>query len=258
MGSSRSARFPRLRWAALVVVALVLIPGLDAADLPRPDDDATYRPTVMVRRGKSLGSGTIIASVHGETLILTASHVIQGDGPIAVELHRYNLGVEHVQAIQGFPKRIEAQLLARDQDGDLAILQIKGHRAFPYIARIAKGEGTPAPGSVVTTIGFDRGAKLIGFVTRVKKIDEVNMGQGGGFRRFIATEDPPEVGRSGGGLFRSDGMLVGVCVARAEPRGGRTIGLFSTLENVRALIRSDEAIEAAVARAVARPRSPTR
>src|SRR5206468_7425107 len=35
-----------------------------------PDDDATFRPTVIVRKGNSQGSGTVIASVDGETLIL--------------------------------------------------------------------------------------------------------------------------------------------------------------------------------------------
>ena len=54
----------------------------------------TYRPTVVVRRGTSQGSGTIIASVDGETLVLTAAHVVKAEGPILVELHRYNLGME--------------------------------------------------------------------------------------------------------------------------------------------------------------------
>ena len=61
---------------------------------PLPSDDWTYRPTVLVRRGTSQGSGTIIASVDRETLVLTAAHVVQGRDPIVVELHRFNLGVE--------------------------------------------------------------------------------------------------------------------------------------------------------------------
>ena len=36
----------------------------------------------------------MIASVEGETLILTAAHVVEGAGPLWVELHRYNFGVE--------------------------------------------------------------------------------------------------------------------------------------------------------------------
>jgi S1-C subfamily serine protease len=239
-------------------LAMVMLTGLEAADAPRPGDDATFRPTVMVRRGKSLGTGTIIASVEGETLILTASHVVAATGPIVVELYRYNFGVERVQNLAGYPRRIEAELIARDLDTDLAILRIRGQLAFPYVARIARGDAPPAIGTRVTTIGFDRGAKLIGFSTRVRAVDRIDMEQGGGFRPFLVTDDPPEVGRSGGGLFRADGALVGVCIARAEPAKGRTLGLFSSLANVKDLVRSDEEIEAAMTRANAKARPTAR
>ena len=66
-----------------------------------PSDDWTFRPTVMVRRGTSQGSGTIIASIERETLVLTAAHVVQERGPIAVELHRYNFGLERSRPAPG-------------------------------------------------------------------------------------------------------------------------------------------------------------
>ena len=256
MRPSRTRAAIRWRFATLLGLAVSLLSGLEAADLPRPGDDATFRPTVMIRRDNSLGTGTIIASVEGETLVLTASHVVsKTTGTIIVELFRYNFGVEHVQAITGFPRRVEASLIARDEDTDLAILRIKGQLAYPYVARIAKGDAPPAIGAKVTSIGFDKGAKLIGFSTKVRAIDRINMGKGGGFRSFVVTEDPPEVGRSGGGLFLADGALDGVCVGRAEHREGRTLGIFSALGNVRDLIRSDEKIAASIARASRRTRS---
>jgi S1-C subfamily serine protease len=249
----------RFRFAALFGVATALLPGLLAADLPRPGDDATFRPTVMIRREGSLGTGTVIASVEGETLVLTACHVIAKPGPIFVELHRFNFGVEHVQAVTGFPRRVEAVVMARDADTDLAILRIRGQLKFPYVARLAKGVVPPTVGSKVTTIGFDKGAKLIGFSTKVRSVERINMEKGGGFRPFVVTEDPPEVGRSGGGLFLADGSLVGVCVARADQiEAGRTIGLFSTLGNVRDLIRSDDDIAASMARSARKARPTAR
>ena len=70
-------------------------------------DNWTFRPTVLVRRGSSQGTGTIIASLDRETLVLTAGHVIRGRGPILVELHRYNLGIEHQPTIPGkWPRRL--------------------------------------------------------------------------------------------------------------------------------------------------------
>src|SRR5262245_3387813 len=68
--------------------------GRRLQDLPLESDSLTFRPTVLIRRGSSQGSGTIIASLDADTLVLTASHVVRGTGPIQVELHRYNLGIE--------------------------------------------------------------------------------------------------------------------------------------------------------------------
>jgi S1-C subfamily serine protease len=258
MGSSRGRWPGRCGFAALVGFVVSLIPALEAADIPRPEDDATYRPTVMIRRGKSLGTGTIIASTEGETLVLTASHVVADPGAVFVELFRYNLGVERVRTISGFPRKLEAFVVARDADADVAILRIDGQLAFPYVAGIARGDSAPAIGTKVTTIGFDKGARLIGFSTRVRSVGRIDLDHGGGFRSFLVTDDPPEVGRSGGGLFRADGALVGVCVGRMELGEGRISGLFSTLGNVRELIRGDDAIASSMARATVKARSPAR
>jgi S1-C subfamily serine protease len=194
----------------------------------------------------------IIASVEGETLILTASHVVEGSGSIFVELNRFNVGLERTRSSAGWPRRLAATILVRDSDADLAILEIKRELAFPYVARLATGTEPPAQGTPVTTIGFDHGDRLIGFSTRIKGVERIDMGQGGGDRPFLVTVDPPEQGRSGGGLFRSDGTLVGVCVARAELEKGRKLGLFSSLGNVRALIKKDDEIQVILNRSIRR------
>ena len=87
----------------------------------------------------------MIASVEGETLILTACHVIAKPGPIFIEkIHRYNFGVEHVQAVTGFPRRVEATVMVKDADTDLAISsRIREPVRFPYVARIARGDDPP-------------------------------------------------------------------------------------------------------------------
>lgn len=233
-------------------------PGPEASDAPLPEDDATFRPTVMVHRGKGLGSGTIIASVEGETLVLTASHVLDEKGPVTIELFRFNVGAERVRGAVGYPRRVGATIIARDADADLAILRVRGELAFPYVARVARGDLPPAPRAKVTTIGFDKGARPVGVSTRLRANERIDLNKGGGPRSFLVTDDPPEVGRSGGGLFRADGALVGVCVGRVTLVEGKTFGLFSALENVRELIRGDGQVEALVARAGVKPRSPAR
>jgi S1-C subfamily serine protease len=235
-----------------------LAPGPKAADAPIPEDDVTFRPTVMVHRGKGLGSGTIIASVEGESLVLTASHVVDEKGPITIELFRFNVGAERVRGAAGYPRRVSASIVARDADADLAILRVRGELAFPYVAKVARGEVLPAPRARVTTIGFDKGGRPVGVTTRLRAAERIDLNKGGGPRSFLVTDDPPEVGRSGGGLFRADGALVGVCVGRVSLVEGKTFGLFSALENVRDLIREDAEVEALMARASVKPRSPAR
>ena len=77
----------RVRFAVALVA--MLGPGSRAGtprDAPVAGDDATYRTTVLVRKGPMLGTGTIVGSVEGEALILTAAHVVEGPGPLRVEL----------------------------------------------------------------------------------------------------------------------------------------------------------------------------
>ena len=252
-----SGRFGRI-WLRLGISLLLFAParGGDSHsyDNPLPGDDATYRPTVVVRKGPALGTGVIIASVEGESLILTAAHVVEDPGPLHVELFRYNFGWERTHPAAGFPRRLRATIAARDRDADLAVLRVTGERLLPYVARIAPGNAPLAPGTAVTSIGFDRGERLSGFATRVRRVDRVDMDGGGGDRPFLITENPPEVGRSGGGLWLADGSLVGVCIARAKLPGGPIWGMHSTVGNVRRLLVQHENLARLVDRS--RPVAP--
>ena len=132
-----------------------------------PSDDWTFRPTVVVRRGTSQGSGTIIASVDGETLVLTAAHVVRESGPIAVELHRYNLGLERTPAPPGaWPRPVAADAggdRSRRRPGD------PPHRGArrPALRRPAgpRRGAMPAVDSIVTSIGIDLGTRLSSWST---------------------------------------------------------------------------------------------
>ena len=222
---------------------------LDASPAGR---DVSYRTTVVVRKGPALGTGVIVGSVAGETLIVTAAHVIEDPGPLSVQIFPYNLGWEQVRTLTGFPRRLRASVAARDPDTDLAVLRVTGQLAFPYVARIARGDRPLTPGMAVTSIGFDHGERLIGFPTRLRQMDRIDMNRGGGPRSFLITETPPEVGRSGGGLFLDDGTLIGICLARAQLPPSPVRGMYSTIGNVRGLLIAHENL----ARVVARSHAP--
>jgi S1-C subfamily serine protease len=247
----------RVRIVAVLLACLAPV-LLAAPDAPLPGDDATFRPTVMVHKGSSLGTGTVIASREDETLILTAWHVVAEPGPLTADLNRFNLGLERFRDKAAFPRHLKATIVARDPATDLAILLVKGQLALPFVARIARGDAPPMPGSAVTSIGFDQGARLVGMSTTVRAVERLDLGKGGGVRSFVVTENPPEHGRSGGGLFRPDGALVGVCIARAEFDKGPVEGLFTPLGSVKALLRANEDLARSVARSSARLPSPAR
>ncbi len=204
-------------------------------------DNWTFRPTVLVRRGTSQGTGTIIASVERETLILTAAHVIRGRGTISVELHRYNLGIEHEPSIPGkWPKRAVAEPVATDPLSDLAILRLRDMVALPFVARLGPEEFEPASNAGLTSVGIDLGSKLSSWKTHLVEVLWFELNDGGTDRPFLVTARIPEHGRSGGGLFDASGTLVGVCVGHAELVKGKRMGVFSSIENVRQLIREHE------------------
>ncbi len=216
-----------------------------------PSDDWTYRPTVVVRRGTSQGTGTIIASIDGETLVLTAAHVVRDQGPIVVELHRFNLGVERFAPQPGsWPRRVQAVVAASDAAADLAVLKIEKMRALPYVARLAHRATDPTAGSQVTSIGIDLGTELAAWTSLVVEILSFKLNDSREERQFLITEQVPEHGRSGGGLFGSGGELVGVCVGHAELLKGKRMGVFGSLESIRLLL-DDHQMTAAIARSEA-------
>ncbi|MFO0910802.1 MAG: serine protease, partial [Isosphaeraceae bacterium] len=247
-------------------------------------DALTFRPTVVIRHPTGQGSGTVIASIPGEALVLTAAHVTEGGGAgIVVDFHRYNLGVERTAGPEAWPVSIPAELVAFDTSADVAVLRLKGKRVLPFVARLARPGDEPASGAVVTSVGIDGGEQLRSWMTRVSETAWMSMSNPEAsaprstsrseirgrtrssseatqpsrallqarfdrdVRPFLLTERAPVPGRSGGGLFDAQGALVGLCVGRIEGGHDRGLGLFASGESVRTLLR-EHGLDATVAR----------
>jgi S1-C subfamily serine protease len=214
-----------------------------------PGDNLTFRPTVVVRRGTSQGSGTIIASIEGEALVLTAAHVVKAAGPIFVELHRYNLGREHTPPAPGsWPRLIHATLAASDIGADLAILRIEKLGVLPYVARLASDRGQLAPDSSVISVGIDLGTRLTSWTTQLVKTVRFELNDSRVERPFLITTHTPEHGRSGGGLFLTNGELVGVCVGHAPLVEGKSMGVFASRESIHQLLDDHDHLAALIVR----------
>ncbi|WP_165250736.1 S1 family peptidase [Paludisphaera soli] len=226
-------------------------------DAVAPGDDLTFRPTVLIRRGGSQGSGTVIASSAGGTLVLTASHVLRDEGPIAIELHRYNVGLER-EADGSWPLIVSAEVVADDPSGDVAVLKVRKPLQLPYVARLDEsGDGPPRPETLVTSLGVDLGNRLSSWKTKVVETARLQLENGEVERPFLITLKIPEHGRSGGGLFTQEGRLVGVCVGHAEMIKGRRMGVFASIESVRRLLREHD-LASAVSRSAPRAEAPRR
>jgi len=193
----------------------------------------------MVRRGSSQGTGTVIASVDGETLVLTAAHVVRGGGPLTIELHPYNLGLERRAEGGRWPRVVAAEVVGADPSADVAILRVGEMVALPYVARMLDGErqGQLKAKTPVTSLGIDGGAKLSSWNSVLVETARIQLDESGHDRPFLITARIPEHGRSGGGLFTADGRLIGVCVGHAEMVKQRRMGVFSSIANARRLIR---------------------
>jgi hypothetical protein len=263
------------------VQTIVAARGAEPQARPRPSDDLTFRPTVIVRSTSGQGSGTIIASVKGETLVLTAAHVVKAKGSLTVELHRYNLGVERTLPANGWPLSLPAHLAAIDPIGDVAVLRIRGRPALPYVARIAAVGDEPVPSTVVASVGIDGGELLESWQTHLREVvwfsmrpdqegrtrlykladarsgprdpaSEINVRE----RPFLITSRAPEHGRSGGGLYRDGARLVGVCVGRIELEGGQAWGVFASIDSVQRLLREHD-LNLVIDRSAARRTRPS-
>ena len=242
------------RLAQASALAVLVVAATAASPLARPlaGDDLTFRATVIVRRGDGQGSGAVIASAPGETLVLTAAHVVHGKGPVVIEVHRFNLGREHSEAVTGWPVALVGEVAAEDRSADVAVVRVRGKEAMPFVARLTAPGDEPDTGAAVTSIGVDGGAKLESWRTRVRDVSWFSMGHDPAAdpRPFLITEKAPVPGRSGGGLFLEDGRLSGVCVGRIERPRGRAWGVFAAPESVRLLLR-DHDLETSVARSEA-------
>ncbi len=148
---------------------------------------------------KAVGSGFIISS---QGFVVTNSHVVK------------NADVVTITTDDG--KQYSAEIKAIDPKTDLALLEINGSNAFPYVefgnsdrARI---------GDQILAIGnpFGLGNTATTGIISARGRDI----QSGPFDDFIQFDAPINQGNSGGPLFDMNGKVVGINTAIFSPNGG--------------------------------------
>lgn len=194
----------------------------NSPEKPPPGQDFTHLIAATVRlriedgSGRSCGSGTIIDSREGEALILTCGHIFRdskGKGRIEVDL----FGPTPANGIPG-------QLLHYDLQSDIGLLTIRVPGPV-QAARVAPPGYRVAKGDAVINVGCNNGQQPTARPSRVSAVDKF-LGPPN-----LVVSGLPVQGRSGGGLFSADGLVIGVCNA-ADPADND--GLYAALAAIHA------------------------
>ncbi len=175
---------------------------------------ATVRLRVHDARGPSIGTGTIIDSREGRALILTCGHIFRDyreGGAIEVDL----FGEEGSQTVSG-------RLLSFDDQRDVGLLTIVVPRPVKA-AHVAPRGFSVDVGELVVNVGCNHGDDPTARRNKVTARDK--------FKGFpnIEVAGLPVQGRSGGGLFSTDGYVIGVCNA-ADPECNE--GMYAALDSI--------------------------
>ena len=176
---------------------------------------ASVRLTIEDANGYSYGSGTLIDSRQGEALILTCGHIFRdsgGKGKITVDL------------FSPAPQKVAGQLVSYDLKRDIGLVAIRPTSSVT-VARVADKGYRVSRGDKVVTIGCNNGGQPTVIQSQVIAVDKFSGPAN------VEVAGQPVQGRSGGGLFASDGTVIGVCNA-ADPADNE--GLFAAGETIRA------------------------
>ena len=162
-------------------------------------------------KAQSLGSGFIIDP---SGLVVTNNHVIEGADEISVILQDNTT--------------LKAEVVGRDETGDLALLKVKADKPLPTVEF---GDfNTARVGDWVLAIGnpFGLGGTVTAGIVSARSRD-IRQGP---YDDFIQTDAAINRGNSGGPLFNMDGKVIGINTAIFSPSGG-SIGIgFSIPSNM--------------------------
>jgi S1-C subfamily serine protease len=190
---------------------------------------ASVRLRVTIDGHINLGSGTIVFCENGQALIVTCGHIFRGSTPDSqIEVNLFD--IPNAKPLYG-------KLVKFDAESDVGLIAIESDRPLPFVA-VARDVQKAQVQEPVINIGCSGGQDP---TTEELVVTAVNPYIG---PDNLECTGVPVQGRSGGGLFRTSGELVGVCIA-ADPQRKR--GVYAGLLAVHELL--EESGHAALFRA---------
>jgi thiol-disulfide isomerase/thioredoxin len=186
------------------------------------------------------GSGTIIHSTPKESLILTCAHIFKLDGPrqappakfplrLTIDLFDGNLVGQTVHYAN---ETFEGEAIDYDFARDVGLIRIRPGRRLPS-ARVIPAHWKPQAKMAMITVGCSEGHDATAWSTMIRNPGLRGILSGNSTYEAIECTSAPKQGRSGGGLFTTDGYVAGVCDF-AEPRGNH--GLYASPRSIHHLL----------------------
>jgi thiol-disulfide isomerase/thioredoxin len=189
-------------------------PGAASGAAEQAARAATVRLKIEDAGGYGFGTGTIIDTHETEALVVTCGHLFresQGKGKVTADVFA-----------GGSSQTVEGQVIAYDLDRDIALVSLRVPLGIKAVAVAPPGLSV-RPGDRAFTIGCDKGADPSLRPTQITAVNKYK-----GKPNYTAAGQPVD-GRSGGGLFTADGLLIGICNA-ADPADDE--GLYAGLASI--------------------------
>jgi len=185
------------------------------------------------------GSGTIIHSTPEESLILTCAHIFKMEGQrqvppskfprkITIDVFDGKLKGQQVHPVE---RGIPGEAVDYDFALDVGLIRFRPGRRLPA-SRVVPAHWEPKASMGMTTVGCSEGQDATAWSTRILNPKMRGLSGNPNYQAIECTNAPLQ-GRSGGGLYTSDGYVAGVCNF-AEPRGNR--GLYATPESIYSIL----------------------
>jgi thiol-disulfide isomerase/thioredoxin len=181
---------------------------------------ATVRVRVTGSKLQDVGTGTIVYSTVGESLVLTCAHLfdVGKESSPKVEVDVF---------LNGKVAKFPATVIGGSHDSDLAFLKLQNSTLLPFVPLFNEASQVSA-GQPVVSYGCNNGDVPSVLTANVLKINPYQ-----GPANLTCSKDPVQ-GRSGGGLFSLTGELLAVCSGafRKEQEG-----LYMSQPAINALVK---------------------
>jgi thiol-disulfide isomerase/thioredoxin len=210
---------------------------------PNPNPwETVVRIKVKGQGSIGFGSGTIIASTADESIILTCAHIFKLEGrqqappgrfprEIAVDLFDGQLSTQQPRMVHYANETYPGKAIDYDFGRDVGLIRIRPGRKLPY-SRVVPAHWKPKERMAMTTVGCSEGRDATAWSTSI--LNPAMRGlSGNALYEAIECVTAPKQGRSGGGLYTTDGYIAGVCDF-AEPRGNH--GLYATPTSIYSIL----------------------